>query len=263
MRNLYIYIFFIGLVGLSVSVYGYFDSLEYARFHGFDGEGSFVEGPAYAGSAFGYVLGILPAAIITEPQRIWNYDLASDRLGASILSGFSRSFSVFFGGFPYLLKKSFWDFPKWVIVGSDKSKDYYEYKPIPVQEVKADPRLLQEEKHADLNMQETTGRPTLIEVPESHKKIEIAPIPELKTIKEVKAISEQPVTIKQIPLPEEKISSDTEKIILQPIPSSTVTGTSTGNISGEYSIDTEKGEDNFQKWESSGLPDWVKKQVSQ
>jgi hypothetical protein len=264
MRKLFTYIFLlIGLASLSISVCG-FDSLERVRFHGFDGEGCFVEGPSYAGSSTGYVFGILPAAIITEPQRILNYDQDSDRLGVSILSGYSKTFSVLFGVFPYLLKKGFWDFPKWIVVGSDKNSDYYELKPAPVPEVKADPRLLREEKHADLNMQDNTDKPVLIEIPEVHKRMQAGSIPELKTMKEVKSISEQTISVKQIPLPEDKTASDAQgKITLHPIPSSTVTDTSIGNISGGYSIDTERGEDNSQKWESSGLPDWVKKQVTQ
>lgn len=259
MRKLSSFIFITGLIVLSVSGYGYFDSVERVRFHGFDGEGCFVEGPSYAGASIGYVFGILPAAVITEPQRILNYDQASDMLGASILSGFSKTFSILFEGFPYLLKKGFWDFPKWIVVGSSKSNEYYEFKPAPVPEVKADPRLLREEKHADLNLQESAGKPALIEVPEEHKRMQIEPSPELKTMKDITSISDQAVSVKQIPLLENKTASDTQKIILQPIP----TDTSVGNISSEYSIDTKKSEDNSQKWESSGLPDWVKKQVSQ
>ncbi len=262
MRKLFTYIFLVVLTGLSISACG-FDSLERVRFHSFDGEGCFVEGPSYAGASVGYVFGILPAVIITEPQRILNYDQASDRLGVSILSGPSKAFSVFCGGFPYLLKKGFWDFPKWIVVGSDKSSAYYEFKPSPIPEVKVDPRLLQEEKHADLNIQDNTSKPILIEVPEAYKIMPTKPATELKTMKEVKSISEQTFSIKQIPLPEDKAASDVQKITLQPIPSSTVTDTSAGNISGGYSIDTGKSEDNSQKWESSGLPDWVKKQVSQ
>lgn len=247
----------------SVSLYGSFDSLEQARFHGFDGEGGFVEGPSYAGAATGYFFGILPAVVITEPQRVLNYDQASDRLGASILSGFSKTFSVFFGCFPYLLKKGLWDFPKWIIVGSDNNRGYYEFKPVPTQEAKVDPRLLQEEKHADLNMQENTAKPVLIEVPEAHKKMEPIPTPELKTIEQVKSISEQAAPVGKMILPESKTSSDTQEITVKAIPSYTVTDTSIGNTSSQYSIDTERSEDNSQKWESSGLPDWVKKQISQ
>ena len=246
MQKLFTYLLFVWMIGLSISVYGYFDSVDRVRFHGFDGEGSFIEGPAHAGAAFGYVLGILPATIITQPQRFGNYDQASDSLGVAILSGFSKPFSIFFGGFPYLLKKGFWDFPKWVIFGNDKSKDYYyEYKPTPLSEVKTDPRLLQEEKkHADLNMKENVGKPALVEVFGLHKEMSPISTPELKTLKEIK-------------------SKDSGEITLQPIPSSTIIDASAGNISGGYSIDTGKTEDNTQKWESSGLPDWVKKQVSQ
>ena len=261
MRKLLNYIFLIGLIGLSISAYGYFNSVERVRFHGFDGEGYFVEGSSYAGSFTGYIFGILPALIITEPQRIWNYDQGSDRLGVSILSGFSKTFSVFSGGFPYLLKKGFWDFPKWIVVGSDKNRDYYEFKPAPAPEVKADPRLLMEEKHADLNMQENAGKHVLTEVPEDHKRTETEPGSELKTMKEVKSISEQTVSGKQIPLPEDKTDSDTQKTTLQTISSSTATDTSIGNISDGYSIDTGKIENNSQKWESSGLPDWIQKQM--
>jgi len=262
-QKIYIYIFFIGLISLSVSLYGYFDSLERVRFHGFDGEGSFVEWPSYAGSSTGYVFGILPALIITEPQRILNYNQGSDRLGVSILSGFSKTFSIFWGGVPYLLKKGLWDFPEWVIVGSNKSNEYYEFKPVQVPEVTVDPRLLREEKHADLNMQENAGKPVLVDVPEAHKRIPTKPGSELKIKKEAKSISKQDASIKKVPLPEDKTASDMQKITLQPISSSTVTDTSMGDISGGYSIDTERIEDNSQKWESFGLPDWVKKQVSQ
>ncbi len=95
----------------SISAFSYFNPVNYAKFQGYNGEGSFVENPAHVGDYFGYIIAMLPAEIITEPQRILNYDIQSDKLGAAIMTGSTKTFGAVFGGPSYGLKAVFYDFP--------------------------------------------------------------------------------------------------------------------------------------------------------
>ena len=49
---------------------GLFNPVEYSSFKGYKGEGGFVEAPARVGDWTGYIIGVLPAAVITEPFRL-------------------------------------------------------------------------------------------------------------------------------------------------------------------------------------------------
>jgi len=95
----------------SISAFSYFNPVNYAKFQGYNGDGSFVETPANVGNYFGYIIAILPAEIITEPQRILNYDIQSDELGAAIMTGSTKTFGAIFGGPSFGLKAVFYDFP--------------------------------------------------------------------------------------------------------------------------------------------------------
>ena len=96
---------------LSISAFAY-NPIAESRFYPYDGEGDFVELPAYFGSAVGCFITGYPAAVITEPLRLvvpnspW-----CDNIGFYIVAGTSKGFGAAFGAIPFLCKKLFYDLP--------------------------------------------------------------------------------------------------------------------------------------------------------
>ncbi|MEI6056739.1 MAG: hypothetical protein WCR55_11865 [Lentisphaerota bacterium] len=223
----------------------YYDSIDKIKFQGYNGEGSFVENPAYVGDCFGYVLLGMPlASIISWPQRIANYNEASDNLGVVILKCCTKPFGLFFGGFPYLLKKTFWDFPIWIGGGDVSSPSPYDYKPTPVPEPQV-PAQLREEPRVKLNeASATTATPKLTEIKET------APLPGTKG--ELTRISPQAF-------------SDTQKIPqLQPLPGTQSTQSPKVDIpSAEDNSNDQTPKSSSQSWESSNVPEWLNKDLAE
>ncbi len=104
---------------------GLFNPVEYSSFKLYKGEGGFVEAPARVGDWTGYIIGVLPAAVITEPFRlipIAGYE--GNNIGEYTLYGTTKTFGCLFGGFPFIFKSAFYDFPVWVFSsGNNKSVD--------------------------------------------------------------------------------------------------------------------------------------------
>ena len=130
----------------------YFDSIAKTEFQGYAGQGKFVEYPAYVGSCFGYILGIVPAVICSEPERIVNLDQASNKLGAEIIESSAKTFGCLFGGIPYGFKKVFWDLPAMALNSPNNEKSHYDYKPQPPQIIKVDSRLLTNKEKVGFNL---------------------------------------------------------------------------------------------------------------
>ena len=114
---------------------GIFNPIEFASFQGYKGDGWFVEHPAYAGDVVGYVIGVVPAAIISEPFRlIFRFSSTGDVVGEYTLYGTTKTFGCLFGGPSFLLKGAFYDIPIWIyssIFGTSSPS-----KPQPKQEAK-------------------------------------------------------------------------------------------------------------------------------
>ena len=94
---------------------GVFNSVEYASFKGYRGDGSFVEAPARVGDWTGYIIGVLPAVIITEPIRLLSIqDYEGENIGVYTLYGTTKFFGCLFGGPSFILKGIFYDVPVWI-----------------------------------------------------------------------------------------------------------------------------------------------------
>lgn len=92
-----------------------FNPVNYCSFKGYKNSGSFVEVPAHVGDWTGYIIGVFPAIIITEPFRLVPiYGYEGDNIGEYILYGTTKTFGCLFGGPSFILKGIFWDAPIWV-----------------------------------------------------------------------------------------------------------------------------------------------------
>ncbi|MCF7790917.1 MAG: hypothetical protein K9M56_02845 [Victivallales bacterium] len=107
MRKILIIIFLFSVYSLAA-----YNPIKQSAFEGYSHEGSFVEVPAYAGSAVGCIIMGYPAAIATEPLRLivpnspW-----CDIIGYYMIACTSKGFGAVFGSIPFLLKKAFYDLP--------------------------------------------------------------------------------------------------------------------------------------------------------
>lgn len=224
----------------------YFDSIDKVKFQGYRGEGNFVENPAYCGDCFGYViLGIPLAALISEPQRIANYNDASDDVGVAVLKCCTKPFGLFFGAFPWALKKAFWDFPIWIGGGDVSKPSSYEYKPIPVPEPEVPPQLLEEPKVKLNESLATPAQPKLTEIVEpkhTGDKIELKPIST-----HMQADTQKVPQLQQIP--------GTQNI---QAPKVDVPAAQT-----EDRIDDQTPKSSSQSWETPQIPEWLNKDLTQ
>ncbi|HBM15568.1 MAG TPA: hypothetical protein DD381_04375 [Lentisphaeria bacterium] len=217
----------------------YYDSIDKVKFNGFEGEGSFVENPAFVGDCFGYVLlGVLLAAIISEPQRIMNYNNPSDNTGVFVLECCTKPFGVLFGGFPWVIKKAFWDFPIWIGGGKVESSAYA-YKPEVAPGVEV-PLQLRDQPRTQLNEASADNGgfvlPPLVEpaaLPES--KINIPDIQAQLQADTSRVPQLMPINIQTEPLPP-------EKIIIPQIPSQIQTDTSVSAQIQSPSLPQKQGE---------------------
>jgi hypothetical protein len=99
----------------SISLCAY-NSIEKTQYLGFKDEGPFVESPTYFGSATGYIIMTLTAAILTEPIRLVSPNSPlSDKIGYYMVTGCSKGVGAAFGFAPYLIKKIFYDTPLWML----------------------------------------------------------------------------------------------------------------------------------------------------
>lgn len=237
------------LIGLSYTpAYSYyFDSINKVKFQGYNGEGSFVENPAYCGDCFGYVLlGAPLASIISWPQRLANYNEASDDLGVVILKCSTKPFGLLAGGFPWMLKKAFWDFPIWISGGDVSKPSPYDYKPTPVPEPEVPAQLLEKPK---IELNETSARTT---VPKITELKEPAPLPGSKV--ELTPISQQ-------------VQTDTQKVPqLQQIPD--IQSIQSPKIDIPSTPAADKSSDqtpksSSQTWEGSNVPEWLTKDLTE
>lgn len=225
----------------------YYDSIDKIKFQGYNGEGSFVENPAYVGDCFGYVLlGIPLAAIISEPPRIMNYDETSDNIGVGVLKCTTKPFGLFSGGFPYLLKKAFWDFPIWIGGGDISKPSPYDYKPTPVPEPQVPAKLLEQPEVKLNEVSATTAQPKLTDIKEP------APLP-------VSKIELTPIT--------PQAQTDTEKISqIQQLPATQSVQSPKVDIPPAHAEDTthdQTPKSSSQSWEGANVPDWLSKDLSE
>jgi hypothetical protein len=92
-----------------------FNPVDYCSFKGYKDSGSFVEAPAHVGDWTGYIIGVFPAIIITEPFRLVPiYGYEGDNIGEYTLYGTTKTFGSLFGGPSFVLKRIFWDTPIWI-----------------------------------------------------------------------------------------------------------------------------------------------------
>lgn len=225
----------------------YFDSIDKVKFQGYRGEGSFVENPAYAGDCFGYVLLGMPlAAIISEPVRIANYNETSDNIGVAVLKCTTKPMGLFFGGFPYLLKKAFWDFPIWIGGWDISEPSPYDYKPTPVADVEVPPQLI-EQPRVKLNEESATpAMPDITPISEpiivTPSKVELTPIAdhaytETSKVPQIQQVpGEHPIQMPKVDIP------------------ATLPVSATGDVSPKSSS---------QGWEAPQVPEWLTKDLSQ
>ena len=102
---------------------GIFNPVEYLSFKGYKGDGSFVEAPAHVGDWTGYIIGVLPAILITEPFRLLSIGSnEGNSIGVNILYGTTKTFGCLFGGPSYILQGLFWDIPIWIFGGESGSQ---------------------------------------------------------------------------------------------------------------------------------------------
>jgi len=136
------------LIAPKVRAY-YYDSIDKVGFHGYDGEGDFVENSAYVGSSLGYVIFIsppfFPAQALTEPTRLIydnKFQNFSDTLGKYILMAPAKTFGAIFGAPAYGVKKAFWDIPGYIVNGKWPNNS------IKPKEITINPKLLNEGEKA-------------------------------------------------------------------------------------------------------------------
>jgi hypothetical protein len=207
---------------------GVFNPIEFAAFQGYKGDGSFVESPAYAGDVAGYVIGVVPAVVISEPFRlIYRFSDTGDVVGEYTLYTTTKSFGCVFGGPSFLLKGVFYDAPVWLfssIFGSSQ----------PASKVVSSPQSIQE-----------------------MPKKEVVPVPPVKQKKvetpEITSISAKPSALK----PQSLISEKAEKTSAQQEQPTKITpGQSPQAGTAETTNEDETS------WNSPPpLPDWIKKET--
>jgi len=229
----------------------YFDSIDKVKFQGFNGDGSFVEDPAYVGDCFGYVLlGVLLAAIISEPVRLMNYNETSDDIGVFTLKCCTKPFGVLFGGFPWMIKKAFWDFP--IILGGGKVPSY---KPAPAPELEVPPQLIEPKKTILNEDSAVTAIPTLAEL------MEPAPLPQMK------------IDIPSIPAQLQPDTAITPQVMPLNIPQAqnvpqlaplTIPAPQTNVPSVPVDTTTDQTLKSTPKtWEGGHIPDWLNKDLAE
>ncbi len=222
----------------------YYDAIDKVKFQGYNGEGSFVEGPAYCGDVFGYVLGLPLACVISEPVRIANYNEESDNIGVATLKCTTKPMGLFFGGLPYLFKKAFWDFPIWICGGDISEPSPYDYKPTPVADVEVPPELI-EKPRIKLNEQSATAAtPKLTEIKEpvsASTKVELPPVT-AQTSSDAQKISQ--------PLPVSTAPSESSNVKIPPASSSATGSDQTPKSSS-------------QSWEqTNNIPTWLSEDLA-